>query len=58
MSIFMSKDEKQVKKIIPPSSNISKFSKIYSISANPVKSNIEICRLRKQNVNIRRKWQG
>ena len=38
-----------------PAKNISKFSRIDSISTNPVKSNIEICKLRKENDNLRRK---
>ena len=38
-----------------PDLNISKFSRINSISTNPVKSNIGICRLRKQNAKLRRK---
>ena len=47
--------KKKLNKLTPPSSNISKFSRIYLISTNPVKSNIEICRLRKQNAKLRRK---
>ena len=42
------KMKKKLNNLTPPSSNISKFSKIDSISANPVKSNIKICRLRKK----------
>ena len=49
------KMKKKLSKLTPPSSNISKFSRIDSISTNPVKSNIEICRLRKQNAKLRRK---
>ena len=48
----------KLNKLTLPSFNIYKFSRIDSISANPVKSNIEICRLRKQNVNLNEKWQG
>ena len=42
-------------KFTPHSSNISQFSRIDSTSVNPFKSNIEFCRLRKQNINLRRK---
>ena len=42
------KMKKKVNNLTPPSSNISKFSRIDSISANPVTSNIEIWRLRKK----------
>ena len=35
----------KLSKLTPPSSNISKFSRIDSISANTLNSNIEICRL-------------
>ena len=45
----------KLSKLTPPSSDISKFSRIDLISTNPVKSNIEICRLRKQNAKLRRK---
>ena len=41
--------------LTPPTLNSSIFSRIDSISTNPVKSNIEICRLRNLNVNLRRK---
>ena len=45
----------KLSKLTPPSSDITKFSRIDLISTNPVKSNIEICRLRKQNAKLRRK---
>ena len=38
-----------------PDLNISKFSRINSISTNRVKSNIEICRLHNLTINLRRK---
>ena len=49
------KFKNKLNRLTPPAENISKFSRIDSISKNPVKSNIEICRLRKENVNLRRK---
>ena len=49
------KMKKKLNSLTSPSSNISKFSRIDSISANPVKSNIESYRLRQQIVNLRRK---
>ena len=49
------KMKKKLNSLTPPTSNISKFSRNDPISANPVKSNIESCRLRQQIVNLRRK---
>ena len=48
MSILKYEIEKKFDSLTPPSSNISKYSGIDSISANLVKSDVEICRLRKK----------
>ena len=53
--LLSEKMKKKLSKLTPPSSDISKFSRIDLISTNPVKSNLEICRLRKQNDKLRRK---
>ena len=49
------KFKNKLTRLTPPAEHVSKFSRIDSISTNPVKSSIEICRLRKLNVNLRRK---
>ena len=44
---------KKLNYLTTPVINISKYSRIYSISTNPIKYNIRIFRLRNVNANLR-----
>ena len=49
------KMKNKLNSLTPPDLNISKLSRINSISTNREKCNIEICRLHNLNINLRRK---